>query len=162
MTHCYARFLPLLAWVAALVSPLLIAPAAAQVANADLADLTVQPAYIYEPFDKDTTAYSAVTTSSTDTVTVYATAASSNASIQYTDGNDAAIADGNSGIAGHQVALASGSNTVKVVVTHGSATKTYTLTIHRAASSTITGATTSYDGTWYGSGSYYNGSILQR
>ena len=29
MTHCYARFLPLLAWVAALVSPLLIAPAAA-------------------------------------------------------------------------------------------------------------------------------------
>ena len=64
-------------------------------------------------------------------VTVAPTASDSDATVAYLDGNGDAIADADAGADGHQVGLDAGSNTVKVAVSKGGLTTTYTVKLFR-------------------------------
>ena len=64
-------------------------------------------------------------------VTVAPTASDAAATVAYLDGNGDAIADADTGADGHQVGLEAGSNTVKVAVSKGGLTTTYTVKLLR-------------------------------
>lgn len=80
-----------------------------------LGSLTLTPA-----FAADTTEYTATTTNATNTIT--ATAADENASVAIT-------ANGSTIQSGGSITWTAGENTVEVVVTNGSASKTYTIIV---------------------------------
>ena len=85
-------------------------------------------------FASDTETYTAMVANDVAEVTVTATKNDSGASIEYLDGDDAALDDADTGVDGHQVTLAEGDNVIKVKVTAAdSSTKTYTVTVTRAA-----------------------------
>ena len=92
-------------------------PASSSAADATLSALSVGND-LTPTFDKDVTAYAATTTDSTNTVTATATKASEGATVVIT-------VNGNSIASGGTATWASGANTVKVVVTNGTSTKTY-------------------------------------
>ena len=73
-------------------------------------------------------------------VTVTAMTTDSGATIEYLDGDDATLTDADTGVTGHQVALAVGETVIKVKVTaeDGNATQTYMVTVNRAAAMTPT------------------------
>ncbi len=86
-------------------------------------------------FASDTETYTAMVANAVAEVTVTATKNDSGASIEYLDGDDATLDDADTGVDGHQVTLAEGDNVIKVKVTAAdSSTKTYTVTVSRAAS----------------------------
>ena len=89
-----------------------------------------------------TTSYAATVARAVEAVTVEPATVESGAGVDYIDGNDAAIADADDGKAGQQVALAVGSNTIKVRVTapDGVTMETYTLAVTRLANFPATGA----------------------
>ena len=97
----------------------------ALVVNDGNVDLTLTPTFVSR-----TTTYTAMVTAMTT---------NSGASIEYLDGDDATLADAGAA-AGHQVAVAEGDNVIKVKVTasNGSTTKTYTVTVNRAAATDTT------------------------
>ena len=68
---------------------------------------------------------------SAEQVTVTPTATTVGATIEYLDGNDAALTDADTVATGRQVALAVGLTTFKVKVTDGTATETYTVVMER-------------------------------
>ena len=86
-------------------------------------------------FASDTETYTASVANDVAEVTVTATKNDSGASIEYLDGDDATLDDANTSDDGHQVTLVEGDNVIKVKVTaaDGNTTKTYTVTVSRAA-----------------------------
>ena len=108
--------------------------------DATLSGLTVNPGTLEpSPFASGTTAYSA--TVDAPSVTVTPTTTDVHATFELLDAGDTAIADADGNPDnGHQVALETGANTVKVKVTASdtTTTQTYTLTITRSTSSDAT------------------------
>ena len=111
--------------------------------NADLSDLTVDGTSV-AGFAAATTAYTVNAGNSVAQVTVAATKSDTNASAAYSP-TDAATATG------HQVDLVVGNNTVTITVTaeDGTTTKTYTLTIVRAADDAIPQVTAQFGAASY-------------
>ena len=116
-------------------------------------DLTLTP-----NFASGTTSYMASVDNAVSQITVTPTKSDSDASVEYLDGNDAAISDADGAATGHQVALEVGENTIKVKVTaeDDATTDTYTVVVTRQAqtqpeiwSATVTpGAISSLVGWW--------------
>ena len=116
-------------------------------------DLTLTPT-----FASGTTSYMASVDNAVSQITVTPTKSDSDASVEYLDGNDAAISDADGAATGHQVALEVGENTIKVKVTaeDDATTDTYTVVVTRQAqtqpeiwSATVTpGAISSLVGWW--------------
>ena len=102
-------------------------------ANASDAVLDLAP-----PFNPGVTGYEASVGYEVEQVTVAAGMGYPDATVQFLDGTDAALADANAA-PGFQAALAVGANTVKVKVTaeDGKATETYVLTVTRATAGTL-------------------------
>ncbi len=98
--------------------------------NADLSSLTVSQGTLTPAFTADTTSYTDSVTNSISSMTVTPTASESSATITV---NGTAVL---SGSASGELALNVGENTISVLVTaqDGSTTKTYTVTVTRAAS----------------------------
>ena len=93
-------------------------------------DLTLTPA-----FATDTASYAASVGGAVSQVTVTPTKSDTDASVEYLDARDAAIADADGAATGQQVDLAVGTTTIKVEATAGDAmtTETYTVVVTRAA-----------------------------
>ena len=93
-------------------------------------DLTLTPT-----FASGTTSYMASVDNAVSQITVTPTKSDSDASVEYLDGNDAAISDADGAATGHQVALEVGENTIKVKVTaeDDATTETYTVVVTRQA-----------------------------
>ena len=94
-------------------------PAAAG-SGTDLASLSIGTLSLNPVFDADTTAYTTSTANATNTIT--AVAADAEATVAIT-------VNGTAHTSGQAATWAAGENTVSVVVTKGSATKTYTVTV---------------------------------
>ena len=97
------------------------------------AAVALAPAFAPGMFD-----YAATVAGTTTRVVIAPTATNAGATVAYTDGNDAALADADGDPNnGHQVDLVEGPNVVRVVVTaaDGVTTLTYTVTVQRPASS---------------------------
>lgn len=92
-------------------------------ANAKLSALTLGSLTLSPAFDADTTSYTAATTNATNTVT--ATAADSGATITITNGSTT-VANGSA------ATWTDGANTLTIIVTSGTATKTYTVTVTKS------------------------------
>ena len=92
-------------------------------------------------YQASTSSYTMSVPNSDDEATVTATANHTGATVEYLDGSDTALADANTGTAGHQVALDVGDTAFKVKVTaeDGSTTQTYTVTVTRAAADGLAG-----------------------
>ena len=114
-------------------------------ADASLSALALTNAYddsaiaLTPAFTSGTLSYAASAGNAVDRITVAPATAHGEATVEYLDGDDAAISDADGGKAGHQVTLAVGANTIKVKVTaeDGSTVQTYTVTVTRAACDAI-------------------------
>ena len=93
-----------------------------------------------EPFDPVGTAYTASVASSVRRITVTPAVSHANATVEYLDGDGAALADADTGTDGFQVDLEAGDNVIGVRVTaaDGATTRTYTVTVLAAASTDAT------------------------
>ena len=108
-----------------------------------LTALTVSPGKLTPAFSSGTLAYTVPDVPhSGSRITVTATA-ESDATVAYEDGSGNPLTDADSGAAGVQVGLEVGENTIRVKVTRGSASQTYTLTVSRAGAPPTPGAPTS-------------------
>ena len=105
------------------------------VVNDGTTDLTLSPGFV-----SGTTTYTAMVVNTVAEVTVTPTKNDSGATIEYLDGDDATLTDANTSDTGHQVAVVEGDNVVKVKVTAAdtTTTRTYTVTVKRAAPPTCT------------------------
>lgn len=93
------------------------------VEDATLSALTIGSLTLTPTFDSDVVSYTASTTNATNTIT--ATPTDSNATVEITVG-ETEVENGSS------ATWATGSNTVTIVVTNGSVTKTYTITVTKS------------------------------
>ena len=102
------------------------------VVNDGTSDLTLTPDFVPDKYDY---AASVVTTVDEVTVTATATANDSGATIEYLDEDDMTLADADTSVDGHQVAVAGGDTVIQVKVTaqDTTVTQTYTVTVNRAA-----------------------------
>ena len=93
-------------------------------------DLTLMPG-----FASSTIAYMASVGTAVTEVTVTPTPNDSGATIEYLDASDMTLDDADTGVTGHQVAVAVGDTVIKVKVTaaDGNTTQTYTVTVKRPA-----------------------------
>ena len=98
--------------------------------NDGTSDLTLTPTFAFNK-----TSYAASVGNAVSQITVTREKSDSNASVEYLDGNDAAIPDADGTAAGQQVALVAGANTIKVKVTAEDdvTTETYTVVVSREA-----------------------------
>ena len=126
-------------------------------------DLALTPA-----FASGTTEYAVSAANDVARVTVAPTVNHAEAEVEYLDGDDNDLDDADGNTAGHQVELSVGANVVKVKVTaeDTSATRTYTVTVTRAAAMTPATCTLNPDDIWcgvvtVGSGSSYFGYDFQ-
>ena len=105
--------------------------------DANLSALTLSKGTLSPSFASDVIAYAASVGDSVSRITVTAARSDSAAEIAYLDGDDIELADLDTVADGHQVDLVVGANTIKVKVTagDGATTKTYTMTVTRAAQS---------------------------
>ena len=104
--------------------------------DATLSALSLGTGVTLDPtFAPGTTSYTAAVGNAVDEVTVTATTTDTNATPEFLDASDAALADADDVANGHQVALAVGDTVFKVQVTaaDGTTTQTYTVTVTRAA-----------------------------
>ena len=103
--------------------------------DATLSALSVTGVTLSPTFASDTYAYTASVANSVDEVTVAPTTTDSDATFEYLDSSDAALADADSVEDGHQVDLDVGDTVFKVKVTaeDDTTTQTYTVTVTRAA-----------------------------
>ena len=87
-----------------------------------------------QTFVSDLLTYTAEVGGAVGEITLAPVSSDPGASVEYLDAGNNAIADADSGRAGHQVLLAPGMNTIQVRVTAGdsAATRTYTVTVTRA------------------------------
>ena len=86
-------------------------------------------------FSSGTTSYTASVANSVSRITLTETPVDANAWVDYLDGDGTALTDLDTGKTGHQVDLDPGDNVIQVKVTaeDGVATRTYTVTVTRAA-----------------------------
>lgn len=91
--------------------------------DATLSALTIGSLALTPTFDKDVTEYSAATENATNTIT--ATATDAEATVEITVGETTIVSGGST-------TWAVGENTVTVVVTNGTETKTYTVTVTKS------------------------------
>ena len=86
-------------------------------------------------FASGTSDYAASVANDVEEVTVTAMTTDSGAMFEYLDGDDATLTDADTGVTGHQVAVAGSETVIKVKVTaeDGNATQTYMVTVTRAA-----------------------------
>ena len=131
--------------------------------NDGTSDLTLTPA-----FAPGTTDYAVSAANGVAQVTVAPTVNHAEAEVEYLDGDDNDLDDADGNTAGHQVELSVGANVVKVKVTaeDNSATRTYTVTVTRAATMTPATCTLNPGDIWcgvvtVGSGSSYFGYDFQ-
>ena len=112
------------------VEVLVLPSADAALSALSLSDGTLNPA-----FAASTLSYTASVGAAVASVTVTPETNRDAATVEYLDGDDAALEDADAAAAGHQIALTVGANTVKVKVTagDGTTTQTYTLEITRTA-----------------------------
>lgn len=105
---------------------------AAASTNANLSNLVTSTGVMTPTFSSGTTSYSLAVSNATSSLTVTPTAADASATIKV---NGTAVT---SGSASGSIALSVGDNTISTVVTaqDGTTTKTYTITVNRAAVST--------------------------
>ena len=91
-------------------------------------------------FAAGTTSYTAAVSNEVEQITIAPTPTIAIASVAYLDGSDTAIPDADTTKAGQQVSLAVDANTIKVQVTAEDTTTTlpYTVTVTRAATTTVT------------------------
>ena len=91
-------------------------------------------------FASGTTSYTASVADAVSQITVTPETNVSDASVEYLDGNDAAITDADSVTTGQQVALEVGANTIKVKVTaeDDATTETYTVVVTRTTGASTT------------------------
>ncbi len=105
--------------------------------NADLSALSLSGGTLDPTFHRVETSYTASVVHLQPTITVTATASDAdNATVEFLDASDAALDDADGNTDGHQVDLAVGDNTIKVKVTAAddATTRTYTLVVKRARS----------------------------
>ena len=104
-------------------------------ADAALSELSLSDGTLTPAFAASTLSYTASVGASVASVTVTPGTSDAGATVEYLDGNDAALSDADPNTDGHQVALSVGANTVKVKVTagDGTTTQTYTIEITRTA-----------------------------
>ena len=102
----------------------------ALVVNDGATDLTLTPT-----FASGTYAYAASVGSTVAEVTVTPTPKDTNATIEYLDARNMTLTDADTGVTGHQVAVAVGDTIIQVKVTaqNTTTTQTYTVTVNRAA-----------------------------
>ena len=103
--------------------------------DATLSALSLGTGVTLDPsFDSDTYAYAASVANSVEEVTVTPATTDSDATFEYLDSSDAALADADTNTAGHQVDLDVGDTVFKVKVTaeDDTTTQTYTVTVTRA------------------------------
>ena len=105
--------------------------------DATLSALTLSKGTLSPSFASNVTDYTASVGDSASRITVTAASSDSAAEIAYLDGGDIELADLDTVADGHQVDLVVGANTIKVQVTagDGATTKTYAMTVTRAAQS---------------------------
>ena len=105
--------------------------------DATLSALTLSKGTLSPSFASDVTDYTASVGDSVSRIAVTAARSDSAAEIAYLDGDDIELADLDTVADGHQVDLVVGANTIKVQVTagDGTTTKTYAMTVTRAAQS---------------------------
>ena len=105
--------------------------------DATLSALTLSKGTLSPSFASDVTDYTASVGDSASRIAVTAARSDSAAEIAYLDGDDIELADLDTVADGHQVDLVVGANTIKVQVTagDGATTKTYAMTVTRAAQS---------------------------
>ena len=103
--------------------------------DATLSALALSEGTLDPAFASAKDSYTASVIHSVAQITVTPTASAAGATVAYLDGSDDALADADTSADGHQVDLSTGANTIKVKVTaeDGSPTKTYTVTVTRAA-----------------------------
>ena len=106
--------------------------------DATLSALALSPGTLAPPFVATTETYTAAVEHRITQATVTATPNDSAATVRYLDAADRALADADTKTDGHQVALSTGQNTIKVEVSaeDGTTTKTYTVTVTRALANT--------------------------
>ena len=106
--------------------------------DATLSALALSPGTLAPPFVATTEAYTAAVEHRITQATLTATPNDSAATVRYLDAADAVLADADTNTDGHQVALSTGQNTIKVEVSaeDGTTTKTYTVTVTRALANT--------------------------
>ena len=102
-----------------------------------------------ESFASDLLTYTASAANTADQVTVMPTLSDANATIEYLDGDGAALTDADTGTDGFQVDLETGDNVTQVKVTSedGNTTQTYTVTVTVPTPATVPGAPTSLTAT---------------
>ena len=107
--------------------------------DATLTSLGLSDVSLVETFAAATTDYTASVEYSVTQITLAPAKTDDNASIEYFDGNNAALTDQSDSDSGIQVNLVEGENIIKVKVTAEDmdTTKTYTLTVTRAAPPTL-------------------------
>ena len=100
------------------------------VVNDGTTDLTLTPT-----FESGMYTYTASVVSTVAEVTVTPTKSDTGATIEYLDASNMTLDDADTGVTGHQVAVAEGETVIKVKVTaeDGNATQTYMVTVDRAA-----------------------------
>ena len=105
--------------------------------DATLSALMLSKGTLSPSFASDVTDYTASVGDSVSRIAVTAAKSDSAAEIAYLDGDDFELADLDTVADGHQVDLVVGANTIKVQVTagDGATTKTYAMTVTRAAQS---------------------------
>ena len=102
------------------------------VVNDGSSNLTLTPTFASGTYE-----YAAMVASTVTEVTVTPTTTDDGATIEYLDSSDAKLTDADTSADGHQVTLAEGDNVIKVKVTAADgSTKTYTVTVNRAAAAT--------------------------
>ena len=103
--------------------------------DATLSDLTLSDGMLSPSFDPDVTDYTASAANAASRITVTAARSDSAADIDYLDGDGDELTDLDPGTDGHQVDLVVGENVIQVKLTaeDGTTTKTYKVTVTRAA-----------------------------
>ena len=117
----------LLIVVATVALPLVLL---AQAPDATLSALSMSSGTLRPTFAATTTEYRAAVQYNVSRITVTATAATG-VTVEYLDATDGTLADADAGTNGHQVDLAVGETAIKVKVTSGADTETYTVTVER-------------------------------
>ena len=112
--------------------------------DAALAGLSLGPWALDPAFAADTTQYAAIVGNEISSVTVSATIRSADATVQFLDGSDNALADADPQADGHQAGLNPGPNTIRIKVSaaDGTTTRTYSLLVTRDGPGGVCGRTT--------------------
>ena len=113
--------------------------------DATLSDLALSDGMLSPSFASDVTDYTASVANAASRITVTAARSDSAADIEYLDGDGDELTDLDPGTDGHQVDLVVGENVIQVKLTaeDGATTKTYKVTVTRAAGISNTDATLS-------------------